>query len=63
MTLTQDQKDRFADYQGVTAALTVSDLEASTWALISDWENRWMNYVKNGAQPGSDRPPNKPDHP
>lgn len=63
MTLTQAQKDRFTDYKAVTAALTVADLEASTWALIKSWEDSWMDYIKDGAPPGGDRPPNKPDHP
>lgn len=62
MTLTQAQKDRFTDFQAVVAALTVTDLEASTWALIDQWVNDWMDYIKNGP-PGFDRPGSKPPHP
>lgn len=63
MTLTNYQQIKFADWQGVIAALSVADLEASTWALIKSWEDSWMDYIKDGAPPGGDRPPNKPDHP
>ncbi len=64
MTLTQQQKERFYDWQdNVADALTVADFEASTWQLISQWSDQWGEYIKSGAAPGSDRPPNKPPHP
>ena len=63
MTLTQAQKDKFAEWQDVIADLTTADLEASTWALIQDWDLAWYQYIKSGTAPGVDRPPTKPPHP
>lgn len=64
MTLTNYQQIKFADWQGVIAALSVADLEASTWALIKAWDAQWMDYIKSETAPGgSDRPPVKPPHP
>ena len=63
MNLTQDQETKFGEWQTAVAALTVADLEASTWPLIKQWGNDWMDYMKSGTAPGVDRPPNKPPHP
>jgi antirestriction protein ArdC len=63
MNMTQDQEDRFYDFQDVFAELSVADLEASTVPLIRQWESDWWDYILNGATPGTDRPKDKPDHP
>ncbi len=63
MTLTQNQQTKFGEWQAMVAALTVSDLEASTKALIKQFDVDWWNYILSDTAPGIDRPPNKPPHP
>ncbi len=63
MTLTQEQKFRFADMKEVGNALTIADLEASNETLIRDWNEEWIDYCFDTSISRSDRPPGKPQHP